>query len=67
MKDNLSNLLEDVPLVPKYVMFNPVELGKFDKRVGAGNRSKAIRELIRESNLSENEEKKLLPDQSKTA
>jgi hypothetical protein len=52
MKDNL---LEDVPLVPKYVMLNPGELDKFDKRVGVGNRSKAIRELIKKSNLSDGE------------
>ena len=45
-----SNLIEDVPLTPKYVMFNPDDLKIFDKQVGVGNRSKKIRELIREYN-----------------
>ncbi len=42
-----KNLLEDVPLAPKYLSLNPVELDKFDKEVGQGNRSQEIRKLIR--------------------
>jgi metal-responsive CopG/Arc/MetJ family transcriptional regulator len=42
-----NNLLEDVPLVPKYIMLNPSDLEEFDALVGARNRSKVIRELIR--------------------
>jgi hypothetical protein len=45
-----KNLLENTPLVPKYVMLNPLDLREFDAAVGSRNRSKIIRELIREYN-----------------
>jgi len=41
------NCLEDTCLAPKYVMLNPNDLILFDKIVGKGNRSKKLRELIR--------------------
>ena len=46
-------MLEDVPLVPKYIMLNPSDLEEFDANVGARNRSKIIRRLIREYNKNE--------------
>ena len=45
-----NKFLEDVPLVPKYLMLNPDDLREFDSNVGARNRSKIVRELIREYN-----------------
>ena len=45
-----NKLLENVPLVPKYIMLNPDDLRKFDRQVGVGNRSRKIRELIRDYN-----------------
>lgn len=47
-----NNLLENVPLVPKYIMLNPVDLKEFDRKVGERNRSKIIRQLIRKYNKS---------------
>lgn len=45
-----KKLLEDVPLVPKYIMLNPDDLMEFDAKVGERNRSKKIRQLIRQYN-----------------
>lgn len=45
-----QNILESVPLVPKYVTLNPEDLKVFDEAVGKGNRSATIRNLIREFN-----------------
>lgn len=47
---NYNNFLESVALVPKYIMLNPDDLKFFDEIVGARNRSKQIRDLIREFN-----------------
>ena len=45
-----NNLLEDTPLTPKYIVLNPNDLRIFDKIVGQRNRSKNIRNLIRQFN-----------------